>query len=100
MPSIYGKTITQEAEMMHLYGVGDHGGGPTRTMLDHADQLRASNTVFPKIEFSFASNFFSDLEKKVPSMQVPTWDGELYYQYHRGLFASQAEIQIRPSASE
>ena len=26
-------------EMMHLYGVGDHGGGPTRLMLDSAQEL-------------------------------------------------------------
>ncbi len=29
-------------EMMHLYGIGDHGGGPTRAMLDSGDRwLRA-----------------------------------------------------------
>ena len=26
------------AEMLDLYGIGDHGGGPTRAMLDQADQ--------------------------------------------------------------
>jgi alpha-mannosidase len=86
--------------MMHLYGVGDHGGGPTRAMLDHAEQLRAPDTVFPKLEFSFASEFFSDMEKKLPSMQVPTWDGELYFQYHRGVFTTQAETKRRIRRSE
>ena len=100
MPSIYGKTVPKDAEMMHLYGVGDHGGGPTRTMLDHADQLRTSSTVFPKIEFSFASNFFSDLETKLPDMQVPTWNGELYFQYHRGVFTTQAETKRRIRRAE
>ncbi|HUA15130.1 MAG TPA: alpha-mannosidase [Verrucomicrobiae bacterium] len=95
MPSIYGKTLTDSPEMMHLYGVGDHGGGPTRVMLDHADQLRAPDAVFPKLKFSFASDFFADMEKKLPSMQVPTWDGELYFQYHRGVFTTQAETKRR-----
>jgi alpha-mannosidase len=95
MPSIYGKTVPDKPEMMHLYGVGDHGGGPTRIMLDHADQLRAPDAVFPKLEFSFARDFFSDLEKKLPSMQVPTWDGELYFAYHRGVFTTQAETKRR-----
>ena len=36
IPSIYGKTLRDSPEMMHLYGVGDHGGGPTRVMLDNA----------------------------------------------------------------
>jgi alpha-mannosidase len=100
MPSIYGKTIPAEPEMMHLYGVGDHGGGPTRIMLDHADQLRAPDAVYPRLEFSFARDFFSDLEKKLPSMQVPTWDGELYFAYHRGVFTTQAETKRRIRRAE
>ena len=100
MPSIYGKTIPAKPEMMHLYGVGDHGGGPTRIMLDHADQLRAPDAVYPRLEFSFARDFFSDLEQKLPSMQVPTWDGELYFAYHRGVFTTQAETKRRIRRAE
>ena len=100
MPSIYGKTIPEKPEMMHLYGVGDHGGGPTRIMLDHAEQLMAPEAVYPKLEFSFARDFFSDMEKKLPKMQVPTWDGELYFAYHRGVFTTQAETKRRIRRSE
>jgi alpha-mannosidase len=99
MPSIYGKSVPEKPEMMHLYGVGDHGGGPTRIMLDHADQLRAPDAVYPKLEFSFARDFFSDLEK-LPNMQVPTWDGELYFAYHRGVFTTQAETKRRIRRAE
>jgi len=100
MPSIYGPKLEDHPEMMHLYGVGDHGGGPTRAMLDHADELRAPDAVFPKLEFSFARDFFSDLEKKLPNMQVPTWDGELYFQYHRGVFTTQSETKRRIRRAE
>src|SRR6202140_1673158 len=100
MPSIYGKSIPEKPEMMHLYGVGDHGGGPTRIMLDHAEQLMAPDSVYPKLEFSFARDFFSDMEKKLPSMQVPTWDGELYFAYHRGVFTTQAETKRRIRRAE
>jgi len=100
MPSIYGPKVPEHPEMMHLYGVGDHGGGPTRIMLDHADQLRAPNTVFPKLQFSFARDFFADLEQKLPNMQVPTWDGELYFQYHRGVFTTQSETKRRIRRAE
>jgi alpha-mannosidase len=100
MPAIYGKKVTDQPEMMYLYGVGDHGGGPTRTMLDHAEQLRAPGTVYPKLELSFASDFFKDMEKKLPTMQVPTWDGELYFQYHRGVFTTQAETKRRIRRAE
>jgi len=100
MPSIYGKSIPDKPEMMHLYGVGDHGGGPTRVMLDHADQLRSPDAVYPKIQFSFARDFFNDIDKKLPSMQVPTWDGELYFAYHRGVFTTQAETKRRIRRAE
>jgi len=100
MPSIYGPKVPDSPEMMHLYGVGDHGGGPTRVMLDHADQLRAPDAVFPKLQFSFARDFFSDIEKKLPTMQVPVWDGELYFQYHRGVMTTQAETKRRIRRSE
>jgi alpha-mannosidase len=100
MPSIYGKKLKDSPEMMHLYGVGDHGGGPTRVMLDHAEQLRAPQTVFPKLQFSFAKEFFDDMEKKLPAMEIPTWDGELYFQYHRGVFTTQAETKRRIRRSE
>ena len=100
MPSIYGPKLTDSPEMMHLYGVGDHGGGPTRVMLDHADQLRAPQAVFPKVQFSFARDFFADMEKKLPGIQVPTWDGELYFAYHRGVFTTQAETKRRIRRSE
>ena len=100
MPSIYGKTVPEKPEMMHLYGVGDHGGGPTRIMLDNAERLRAPDAVYPKLEFSFARDFFSDLEKKLPGMQVPTWDGELYFAYHRGVFTTQAETKRRIRRAE
>jgi alpha-mannosidase len=100
MPSIYGKKLSDHPEMMHLYGVGDHGGGPTRVMLDHAEQLKAPETVFPKLELTFARDFFSDMEKKLPTMEVPVWDGELYFQYHRGVFTTQAETKRRIRRSE
>src|SRR6202451_1257316 len=100
MPSIYGKKLTDSPEMMHLYGVGDHGGGPTRVMLDHALQLSSPDAVFPKLQFSFAKSFFDDLDKKLPSMNVPTWNGELYFQYHRGVFTTQTETKRRIRRTE
>jgi alpha-mannosidase len=86
--------------MMHLYGVGDHGGGPTRTMLDNATSLTSPDVVYPRFEFGTAKGFFEDLEKKLPDMQVPTWNDELYFQYHRGVFTTQAETKRRIRRSE
>ncbi len=99
-PSIYGPELSGSPEMMHLYGVGDHGGGPTRTMLDNAARLMSPNAVFPKLQFSTATAFFDDLDKKLPNMKVPTWKDELYFQYHRGVFTTQSDTKQRIRRSE
>ena len=94
-PLIYGSNITNSQQMLYLYGIGDHGGGPTRTMLDEANRLRDPNTVFPQIDFSTAKEFFADLNKTLPKLKVPTWKDELYFEYHRGVFTSQADTKQR-----
>ncbi|MGC2247783.1 MAG: alpha-mannosidase, partial [Terriglobales bacterium] len=99
-PAIYGPKLAGTPEMLHLYGVGDHGGGPTREMLDNANELMAPGTIYPKLEMGTAAGFFDELGKKLPSMNVPTWNGELYFQYHRGVFTTQAETKRRIRRSE
>jgi len=94
-PLIYGTKVTDSPQMLYLYGIGDHGGGPTRTMLDHANRLRDPNTVFPKIDFSTAKAFFADLNQELPNLKVPTWKDELYFEYHRGVYTSQADTKQR-----
>jgi len=99
-PSMYGPKLTDTPEIMHLYGVGDHGGGPTRTMLDNATRLMSRDVVYPKFEFGTAKGFFESIENKLPAMDVPTWKDELYFQYHRGVFTTQAETKRRIRRSE
>jgi alpha-mannosidase len=99
-PLVYGPNLTDNPQMLYLYGIGDHGGGPTRTMLDRADQLRAPDAVFPKIQFSTAADFFADLQRELPNLNVPTWNDELYFQYHRGVYTTQSETKRRIRTAE
>jgi alpha-mannosidase len=104
-------------EMMHLYGVGDHGGGPTRDMLDLGLHWSDPARVFPQTIWGNAQGFFSDVEKSLDApenspvwnyqamaagagplpaahdgkISIPTWKDELYFEYHRGVMTSQAE---------
>jgi alpha-mannosidase len=94
-PLIYGPKVKDTPGMLYLYGVGDHGGGPTRTMLDRANELRQPNTVFPTVEFTTAKDFFANLQQELPSLSVPTWKDELYFEYHRGVLTTQAETKRR-----
>ena len=100
IPSLYGTDAKQQSDMMHLYGVGDHGGGPTRTMLDTATRWMKPDVVYPNLQFSTAKSFFDDLDEKLPAMKVPTWRDELYFEYHRGVQTTQAETKKRIRTTE
>jgi alpha-mannosidase len=112
-------------EIMHLFGVGDHGGGPTRAMLDTGIHWTDPKMVYPKTFFGAAQGFFSDVEGKLDSehspvwnyrtlaggstelpappagmVSLPTWNDELYFEYHRGVFTSQASHKRNMRESE
>ncbi|MBW4696631.1 MAG: alpha-mannosidase [Aphanocapsa lilacina HA4352-LM1] len=77
-------------KLMWIYGVGDHGGGPTRDMLDQAERL-ASSPVYPKIEKTTALAYLEQLAAADPkARRFPTWNSELYLEFHRGTFTTHA----------
>jgi alpha-mannosidase len=82
-------------EIMHLYGVGDHGGGPTRAMVDEGLRLADPSVVFPNVRFSTARSFFDDALKAIDAgkLSPPTWNNEMYLAYHRGCYTTQAETK-------
>jgi alpha-mannosidase len=86
-------------DMLYLFGVGDHGGGPTREMLETAQRWR-NDAVYPKLELGAAQPWFDALAKQAPALDLPVWKSELYFQYHRGVFTSQAETKKGNRRSE
>jgi alpha-mannosidase len=120
-------------DMMDLYGVGDHGGGPTRAMLDEGFHWAAPDAtaiaadggapVTPKYEFGTAQSFFSAVEKNIApdspvwnyqsiakgytapaavagKVAIPTWDTEMYLEYHRGVYTTQANHKYNMRTAE
>jgi alpha-mannosidase len=80
-------------ELLLAYGWGDGGGGPTRKMIEAGKKMKAVPGL-PEIKFGSAEDYFSRLEARVSTTkELPVWDGELYLEYHRGTFTSQAEIK-------
>jgi alpha-mannosidase len=81
---------------MLLYGVGDHGGGPTRQMLDAAVRWQKSpKAAFPNFKFSTAQAFFDEVESTLSKLNLPVWNNEMYLQFHRGTYTSQADSKKR-----
>ncbi len=87
-------------EMMHLYGIGDHGGGPTRAMVDQASEWQKPDAIFPRLYFATAQGYFDDLAKNADKLKVPTVKDELYLEYHRGVQTTQAETKKQIRFSE
>jgi alpha-mannosidase len=121
------KKATGLNEIMDLYGVGDHGGGPTRAVLDEGDSwVRAESTpapVIPKMQFGTALPFFLSVEKQIApeskewdyasiakgytappavagKISIPTWKSEMYFEYHRGIYTTQANHKRNMRESE
>lgn len=87
-------------EMMHLYGIGDHGGGPTRYMLDEGNRWMRPAQPFMQMHYGTAQSYFDEIEKEMSRLNLPTWNNELYLQYHRGVFTTQAETKRHNRESE
>jgi alpha-mannosidase len=113
-------------EMLDLYGIGDHGGGPTRAMLDQADKwiTAGSKDAVPAMRYGTAQKYFTSVEKTLNpdsptwnydsiakgytappasstgALGIPTWKDELYFEYHRGVFTTQAAHKRNMRTSE
>lgn len=86
--------------MMFLFGIGDHGGGPTRKDLDTGLRWQKPDVVFPELHFDTAGSYFNELHKNEAELNIPVWKDELYFEYHRGVQTTQAEEKKRNRKSE
>ncbi|HKI79976.1 MAG TPA: glycoside hydrolase family 38 C-terminal domain-containing protein [Ignavibacteriaceae bacterium] len=76
---------------MILFGVGDHGGGPSIDMITRVEHLM-NVFIYPKIQYGTAQNYINLLKKQDLS-KLPVWDDELYLEYHRGTYTSHGKIK-------
>ncbi|GAA3748145.1 alpha-mannosidase [Spinactinospora alkalitolerans] len=79
------------------FGHGDGGGGPTREMLGRADRL-ADLAGSPRVRVESAADFFAKAAEDYPD--APVWLGELYLEFHRGTYTSQARTKQGNRRSE
>jgi alpha-mannosidase len=111
-------------DLLDLYGVGDHGGGPTRAVLDQGLHWMQGDKVIPRMEFGTAQSYFSEVEKKIApdsptynyqamghgggalpapppgEISIPVWNDELYFEHHRGTYTTQAILKRNMRESE
>ncbi|MBW4445899.1 MAG: alpha-mannosidase [Spirirestis rafaelensis WJT71-NPBG6] len=112
---------TNLQDCLWLPGVGDHGGGPTRDMLETAQRWQKSS-FFPQLEFTTAEKYLQQIKQTggqgdketrrqgdigtwetsfppsptpplshSPTPPFPTWNDELYLEFHRGCYTTHAD---------
>ena len=77
-------------ESLWLYGVGDHGGGPTADMLNIARSWMKEDLFF-SLESSTCDAFVDRLHTHALQSDLPIWDDELYLELHRGTYTAKAD---------
>src|SRR6266699_2786290 len=79
--------------LLYLCGWGDGGGGATEEQMERM-QIMADLPDFPQVRAGRAEDYFTDLYQRVwENPRLPTWVGELYLEYHRGTYTSQARVK-------
>jgi alpha-mannosidase len=110
--------------LMDLYGIGDHGGGPTRAVLDQGLKWMEPDKIVPHSEFGTSQSYFNEVQSKIDSdspvwnyrtvaagkadlpapalgqITIPTWDDELYLEFHRGVYTTQSNHKRNMRESE
>jgi alpha-mannosidase len=84
--------------LLMVYGYGDGGGGPTREMIENVHTMEHFPGV-PRVRMGKVAEFFRDLETEVGD-RLPVWNGELYLEYHRGTYTTQARSKRANRKSE
>ena len=88
-------------EYLISFGHGDGGGGPTIDMLENGTRMARGIEGCPQVKQMPSRKFFEELEQKVKSdPKLPTWQGELYLQFHRGTLTSEALVKRYNRKSE
>ena len=78
-------------DILISFGYGDGGGGPTRAMMETSNRLEAGITGIPKVRQVTSRTYFDDLNERVKdNNRLGNWEGELYFEYHRGCYTSMA----------
>src|SRR5579875_3259745 len=82
---------------LYPFGYGDGGGGPTEEMLQRAERV-ADLEGMPKVSTESVRSFIDRVENEEP--KLGTWLGELYLEYHRGTYTTQAKTKAGNRRSE
>jgi len=76
-------------DWMCVYGVGDHGGGPTRRDIHRAHEMDAW-PIYPSFRLATTRRYYDVVEKH--AAELPELEGELNFEF-TGCYTSQSRIK-------
>ena len=77
-------------QYLMLFGIGNGGGGPGAEHLERLDRMKNLNGIAP-VKQEFGRDFFEKISKNKENYRK--WHGELYLEFHRGTFTTQAKLK-------
>ncbi len=88
-------------DILYDFGYGDGGGGPTQQMIDEIKLYNKGIPGCPEVKLGTVKDYFHKLEKDViDNPHLPEWSGEMYLEFHRGTYTSQARTKKNNRKSE
>lgn len=88
-------------DVLITFGFGDGGGGPTAKDLEMYDRLKNGIPGTSTAVMGYAGDFLEDVKSKTENNpHMPHWNGELYLEFHRGTYTSQAKNKKYNRTSE
>ncbi|HEV2472192.1 MAG TPA: glycoside hydrolase family 38 C-terminal domain-containing protein, partial [Chthonomonadales bacterium] len=81
-----------------VFGVGDHGGGPTRKQILKGKAFQ-SDPLLPRVTFSTADVFFKQLRATPAAASLPVVDRDLQY-FDEGCYTTHADLKKAERSSE
>ena len=77
---------------IHIYGVGDHGGGPTRRDVERILKYNES-PLYPQLLMGSTDDYYSAIEE-AETTELRQIDGELNFVFE-GCYSTHADIKLR-----
>lgn len=78
-------------ESLMTFGWGDGGGGPVPEYLEYHRRMKHGIPSIPNTKIEFAGDFLNRAKAAAESNpKTPRWVGELYLEFHRGTYTSNA----------
>ncbi|MCS7104264.1 MAG: glycosyl hydrolase-related protein [Thermofilaceae archaeon] len=79
------------APAVHSYGFGDGGGGPTFLMLERLKHLKGFPGVPELVDAPSEEEYVAELQ--LTKGKLPRWKGEIYNEFHRGVYTTNAKVK-------